>query len=124
MDEKVLYEDSNLKVQEGHILLKDYYFLRFGEKKLKFSEIERFEEVRLTYFNGMARHEHIWLKPRWPFDWKCHNRTEAIFLKVKGKSVGIGIAAEQPRELALILHKKLDSREPIPSSQERPVLEN
>lgn len=115
MGEKALYQDPNIEVYDDHLRLKEYYFLKFGEKKIKFSEIERFEEVRLIYFNGMARHEHTWLKFRWPFDWKCLHRTEAVFLKLKGSRIGIGIAAEEPRELVLLLHKKITMLSPSPA---------
>lgn len=102
------YSDSYLEIYPDHLVLKGYYFLRFGNKKLSFSEIQEFKEIRLTYFNGMARHEHVWLAPRWPLDLKVKNRTEAFLLKPKGKWFGIGFSAESPREVALILHKKIN----------------
>lgn len=106
MAENLIYNDRNISLYEDHLILKGYYLLLFGNKRILLSDIEEFHEVRLTYFNGMSRHGHTWLKFRWPFDWKCKSRTEAIYIRLKGKRIGIGIAAEDSRELALALHKK------------------
>ncbi len=101
------YSDIYLDIFEDHIVLKGYYFLKFGKRRISFSEISDFKEVRLTYFNGLTRHEQVWMKFRWPFDWKVKDRKEAFYIKPKGAMVGIGVSAENPREVSLLIHKKL-----------------
>lgn len=108
MDKDVIYTDENLSISNHEILFKGYYFLKFGQKRIKFSDIEKFEEVRLTYFNGLTRHEQVWLKPRWPFDWKTKDRKEVFFIKPRHKFLGVGFSASNPREVALLIHKKLN----------------
>ena len=110
--ETPLYKDSNIEVFSDHLLLKKYYLWKFGQKRIPFSNIKNFKEVRLTYFNGLSRHAHVWLKFRWPFDWKQKNRKEAILLQLKNSLIDIGISAEEPREVALILHKKFHGASP------------
>lgn len=107
--QSALYSDQFVEVFEDHLLLKGYYFLRFGNRRIKYSDFEDFKEVRLAIFNGLTRHEQVWLKPRWPFDWKVKGRKEAFFIKPKGSFVGIGVSAENPREVALLIHKRLHS---------------
>lgn len=107
--EKALYSDKYLDIFDDHILLKGYYFLKFGKKRINFSDVESFKEVRLTYFNGLTRHEQVWLKPRWPFDWKVKDRKECFLIKPKGRLFGIGVSATNPREAALVIHKKLNN---------------
>ena len=109
IENKSLYTDEHIDIFEDHLVLKGYYFLKYGQKKILFSEIESLKEVRLVYFNGLSRHEQVWLTPRWPFDWKVKDRKEGILLKLRGKFLGIGISAINPREVALILLKKLNS---------------
>lgn len=108
-ENKPLYSDKYLDVFEDHLMLKGYYFLKFGQKRIDMSEIEQIKEVRLTYFNGLTRHEQVWLTPRWPFDWKVKDRKEGILIKRKGKFVNVGISAENPKEVALILLKKMNA---------------
>lgn len=106
---KPLYSDKYIDVFDDYLDLKGYYFLKFGTKRIQISDIERIQEVRLTYFNGLTRHEQVWLTPRWPFDWKVKNRKEGILITRKGKFWGVGISAENPKEVALILLKKMNS---------------
>lgn len=108
MSEAALYSDEHLDIFEDHLVFKGYYLLRYGNKRVDFSDIEDFKEVRLTYFNGMSRHESNWWEARWPFDWKAKTRKEAFLVKPKGKWLGIGFSAEHPREVALLIRKKLD----------------
>lgn len=103
-----LYTDPFIDVFEDHMIFKGYYFLRFGQKRIEFSQVEKFKEVRLTYFNGMSRHESNWWEPRWPFDWKVKTRKEAFLIKSKGKRFGIGFSAENTREVAMIIHKRIN----------------
>jgi hypothetical protein len=110
MPAESLYSDAYVDVLEDHLILKDYYFLRFGRKRINFSDVVQFKEVRLTLFNGLARHESVWLKPRWPLDWNVKSRKEAFFIKPKGHWLGIGFSAERPREVALLIHQKLHTR--------------
>ncbi|MGE4132063.1 MAG: hypothetical protein AB7F86_10535 [Bdellovibrionales bacterium] len=102
-----LYSDQFLDVMDDHILLKGYYFLKFGQRRIELKDVQDIKEVRLVYFNGLTRHEQVWLTPRYPFDWKVKNRKEGILLTLKGKFWKIGISAENPTEVALILMKKI-----------------
>lgn len=104
---EALYTDEFIDVFQDHLLLKGYYFLRFGNKRIEIKDIETFKEVRLTFFNGMSRHEKVWLEPRIPFDWKIKGRKEAFYVKTKGALLGIGISATNPREAILALQRLL-----------------
>lgn len=107
MSTPTLYSDEYLDIFDDHMVFKNYYFLKFGQKRVNFADVGEFKEVRLTYFNGMSRHTNNWYKPRWPFDWKVKARREAFLIKPKGQWLGIGFSAAQPREVALLIHKKI-----------------
>lgn len=102
-----LYSDVYIDIYDDHILLKGYYLWRYGNKRIDFKDVESIREVRLVYFNGLTRHEQVWLTPRIPWDWKIKDRKEGILIKIKGKSLGIGISAENTHEAALLIHKKV-----------------
>ena len=107
MKKETLYTDKYIDIYDDYFLLKGYYFLKFGTKKINFIDIESIKEIRLVIFNGLTRHEHVWLTPRFPFDWKVENRKEGILLKLKNSNIKIGIATENTKEVSLILLKKL-----------------
>jgi hypothetical protein len=104
------YSDQYLDVFDDHLVLKGYYFLKFGQKKIPFSDVTEFKEVRLVYFNGLTRHEQAWFQTRWPMDWKVKGRQECFLIRARGCLLPVGFSAKEPREAALAIHTRLHKK--------------
>jgi hypothetical protein len=84
MENKILYSDKLVKIEENSILVKDYYY-PFGDRQVNFDKIESIIVHKPTILSGKYRHYgsgdfRTWFPPD-----NRSSREKIFILKIKMK---------------------------------------
>jgi hypothetical protein len=104
----VIYEDTQIIIDDEKVEIKRYYFPTGKSKKIKFSEIKKIEEIELDFYNGKGRIWGMGLAPYW-FNWDNNRfwRKKAIIIDL-GKNISPAITPDNLSEVLKILNDKIN----------------
>ena len=107
MDGKVIYEDKLVKIFSDSILLKNYYLLSVGSKRIRFDRIRTITVEKPTLFTGKWRLQGSGdLRTWFPLDAKRPKRDKIFLVTLLDKRTRIGFTVERSDEVLRILKEK------------------
>lgn len=106
----MLYEDTQIIINNNNIEIKRYYFPIGTSKLIKFSEIKNIEEIDLNLLNGTGRLWGMSFAPYW-YNWDNNRfwRKKAIVINL-GKNINPAITPDNHNEVLKILKSKIINR--------------
>ncbi|MGE5402430.1 MAG: hypothetical protein ACM3S2_18695 [Ignavibacteriales bacterium] len=102
-----VYADKLISITSDTIILKNYYFLVFGRKEVKFSDIKNIEAVPTSLFTGRYRIQGTGDMRTWfPLDIRRPGRDNIFIINLKNKWTRIGFTVENSGAVKDILKEK------------------
>lgn len=100
------YEDSQIRIDEVGIGIRDYYFPTYGAKNISWSELKSVHEFDLTFWSGKYRIWGMGLRPWWfNYDWRRQNKKK-VFVLDSGSYFKSAITPEKPEELRAVFRSR------------------
>ena len=107
MDGKAIYQDKLVKVFSDSILLKNYYLLSIGSKRIPFDRIRTITVEKPTLFTGKWRLQGSGdLRTWFPLDAERPKRDRVFLVTLLDKRTRIGFTVEHSDEVLRILKEK------------------
>lgn len=107
MGDSIIYNDTLITLFEDSILLKNFYFLFFGTKRVMFNDIERITVLEPTLMSGEWRLQGTRDFRTWfPLDVARPTRDKIFIISVRGKRMRIGFTVLDSSAVTRILSEK------------------
>lgn len=102
----MLYEDTQIIINDEGLEIKRYYFPVGMSKQIKFSEIESVNEIDLSFLKGKARLWGMDIAPYW-YNWDNNRfwKKKGIVINL-GKTINPAITPDNHNEVMKILKSK------------------
>ena len=102
----ILYQDDKIICDEDGVTIRGYYFPLGTSKRIHYGDIKKLEKYTMGINSGKYRYwggtPKYWLN----LDWKRHNKSTAIVLRLSTQWVVPIITPDTPDEVLRILEEK------------------